>query len=171
MIDIGLQTALATPNPAKLQLKSGSALRWTSPRARPCIRKPHSGCAPSPPHQADDGAGGAMPARTLNLTLTIDRERQGQHQAHLFTGAWALQVSRRDVSALALMSSGEPVWPSALARHYLGVARPHPRHEQQGQTARHAQHPLLRTPPVSPPATSPPPRIWLGSSLRPIDSR
>ena len=46
---LGSQTALATPDPAKLQLKSGSALVMDVNTGKTLYQKNPTGCAPSPP--------------------------------------------------------------------------------------------------------------------------
>jgi D-alanyl-D-alanine endopeptidase (penicillin-binding protein 7) len=80
--------------------------------------------------------------QNLNQTLTIDQNDRDNIKHTYSRVRMGTQVSRRDALHLALMSS-ENRMASALARHYPGSPGLHPRHEQQGQTARHAQQPLL----------------------------
>jgi len=123
---LGSQTALATPDPAKLQLKSGSALVMDVNTGKTLYQKNPTRVRPIASLTKLMTALVVLDARqNLNQTLTID---QNDRDNIKHTYADVLREPH-GLGACPPLPGGSP-----------GL---HPRHEQQGQTARHAQHPLL----------------------------
>ena len=117
---LGSQTALATPNPAKLQLKSGSALVMDVNTGKTLYQKNPTRVRPIASLTKLMTALVVLDARqNLNQTLTIDQNDRDNIKHTYSRVRFGTKVSRRDALHLALMSS-ENRMASALARHYPG---------------------------------------------------
>ncbi len=117
---LGSQTALATPDPAKLQLKSGSALVMDVNTGKTLYQKNPTRVRPIASLTKLMTALVVLDARqNLNQTLTIDQNDRDNIKHTYSRVRMGTQVSRRDALHLALMSS-ENRMASALARHYPG---------------------------------------------------
>ncbi len=117
---LGSQAALAAPNPASLQLKSGSALVMDINTGKTLYQKNPAQVRPIASLTKLMTALVVLAARqNLNQTLTIDQNDR-DHIKHTYSRVrFGTKVSRRDALHLALMSS-ENRMASALARHYPG---------------------------------------------------
>ena len=116
----GLPAAMAAPNPAKLQLKSGSALVMDINTGKTLYQKNPAQVRPIASLTKLMTALVVLDARqNLNQTLTIDQNDRDNIKHTYSRVRMGTQVSRRDALHLALMSS-ENRMASALARHYPG---------------------------------------------------
>ena len=117
---LGSQAALAAPNPAKLQLKSGSALVMDISTGKTLYQKNPAQVRPIASLTKLMTALVVLDARqNLNQTLTIDQNDRDNIKHTYSRVRFGTKVSRRDALHLALMSS-ENRMASALARHYPG---------------------------------------------------
>ena len=117
---LGSQAALAAPNPAKLQLKSGSALVMDINTGKTLYQKNPAQVRPIASLTKLMTAMVVLDARqNLNQTLTIDQNDRDNIKHTYSRVRFGTKVSRRDALHLALMSS-ENRMASALARHYPG---------------------------------------------------
>ena len=117
---LGSQAALAAPNPAKLQLKSGSALVMDVNTGKTLYQKNPTRVRPIASLTKLMTALVVLDARqNLNQTLTIDQNDRDNIKHTYSRVRMGTQVSRRDALHLALMSS-ENRMASALGRHYPG---------------------------------------------------
>ena len=117
---LGSQAALAAPNPAKLQLKSGSALVMDINTGKTLYQKNPAQVRPIASLTKLMTALVVLDARqNLNQTLTIDQNDRDNIKHTYSRVRFGTKVSRRDALHLALMSS-ENRMASALARHYTG---------------------------------------------------
>ncbi|MCY9835196.1 D-alanyl-D-alanine endopeptidase [Aeromonas media] len=117
---LGSQAALAAPNPAKLQLKSGSALVMDINTGKTLYQKNPAQVRPIASLTKLMTALVVLDARqNLNQTLTIDQNDRDNLKHTYSRVRMGTKVSRRDALHLALMSS-ENRMASALARHYPG---------------------------------------------------
>ncbi|MBP8152776.1 MAG: D-alanyl-D-alanine endopeptidase [Aeromonas sp.] len=117
---LGSQAALAAPNPAKLQLKSGSALVMDINTGKTLYQKNPAQVRPIASLTKLMTALVVLDARqNLNQTLTIDQNDRDNIKHTYSRVRMGTKVSRRDALHLALMSS-ENRMASALARHYPG---------------------------------------------------
>ena len=117
---LGSQAALAAPNPAKLQLKSGSALVMDINTGKTLYQKNPAQVRPIASLTKLMTALVVLDARqNLNQTLTIDQNDRDNLKHTYSRVRFGTKVSRRDALHLALMSS-ENRMASALARHYPG---------------------------------------------------
>ncbi len=117
---LGAQAALAAPNPAKLQLKSGSALVMDINTGKTLYQKNPAQVRPIASLTKLMTALVVLDARqNLNQTLTIDQNDRDNIKHTYSRVRFGTKVSRRDALHLALMSS-ENRMASALARHYPG---------------------------------------------------
>ena len=117
---LGSQAALAAPNPAKLQIKSGSALVMDINTGKTLYQKDPAQVRPIASLTKLMTALVVLDARqNLNQTLTIDQNDRDNIKHTYSRVRFGTKVSRRDALHLALMSS-ENRMASALARHYPG---------------------------------------------------
>ena len=117
---LGSQAALAAPNPAKLQLKSGSALVMDINTGKTLYQKNPAQVRPIASLTKLMTALVVLDARqNLNQTLTIDQNDRDNLKHTYSRVRMGTKVSRRDALHLALMSS-ENRMASALGRHYPG---------------------------------------------------
>lgn len=117
---LGSQAALAAPNPAKLQIKSGSALVMDINTGKTLYQKNPAQVRPIASLTKLMTALVVLDARqNLNQTLTIDQNDRDNIKHTYSRVRFGTNVSRRDALHLALMSS-ENRMASALARHYPG---------------------------------------------------
>ena len=117
---LGSQAALAAPNPAKLQIKSGSALVVNINTGKTLYQKNPAQVRPIASLTKLMTALVVLDARqNLNQTLTIDQNDRDNIKHTYSRVRFGTKVSRRDALHLALMSS-ENRMASALARHYPG---------------------------------------------------
>ena len=117
---LGSQAALAAPNPAKLQLKSGSALVMDINTGKTLYQKNPAQVRPIASLTKLMTALVVLDARqNLNQTLTIDQNDRDNIKHTYSRVRFGTKVSRRDALHLALMSS-ENRMASALGRHYPG---------------------------------------------------
>ena len=117
---LGSQAALAAPNPAKLQIKSGSALVMDINTGKTLYQKNPAQVRPIASLTKLMTALVVLDARqNLNQTLTIDQNDRDNLKHTYSRVRMGTKVSRRDALQLALMSS-ENRMASALARHYPG---------------------------------------------------
>ncbi|MGE6171227.1 D-alanyl-D-alanine endopeptidase [Aeromonas media] len=117
---LGSQAALAAPNPAKLQLKSGSALVMDINTGKTLYQKNPAQVRPIASLTKLMTALVVLDTRqNLNQTLTIDQNDRDNIKHTYSRVRMGTKVSRRDALHLALMSS-ENRMASALARHYPG---------------------------------------------------
>lgn len=117
---LGSQAALAAPNPAKLQIKSGSALVMDINTGKTLYQKNPAQVRPIASLTKLMTALVVLDARqNLNQTLTIDQNDRDNIKHTYSRVRFGTKVSRRDALHLALMSS-ENRMASALARHYPG---------------------------------------------------
>ena len=117
---LGSQAALAAPNPAKLQIKSGSALVMDINTGKTLYQKNPAQVRPIASLTKLMTALVVLDARqNLNQTLTIDQNDRDNIKHTYSRVRMGTKVSRRDALHLALMSS-ENRMASALARHYPG---------------------------------------------------
>ena len=117
---LGSQAALAAPNPAKLQPKSGSALVMDINTGKTLYQKNPAQVRPIASLTKLMTALVVLDARqNLNQTLTIDQNDRDNIKHTYSRVRFGTKVSRRDALHLALMSS-ENRMASALARHYPG---------------------------------------------------
>ncbi|MFM4671069.1 D-alanyl-D-alanine endopeptidase [Aeromonas media] len=117
---LGSQAALAAPNPAKLQLKSGSALVMDINTGKTLYQKNPAQVRPIASLTKLMTALVVLDARqNLNQTLTIDQNDRDNIKHTYSRVRMGTKVTRRDALHLALMSS-ENRMASALARHYPG---------------------------------------------------
>lgn len=117
---LGLHAAMAAPNPAKLQLKSGSALVMDINTGKTLYQKNPAQVRPIASLTKLMTALVVLDARqNLNQTLTIDQNDRDNIKHTYSRVRMGTKVSRRDALHLALMSS-ENRMASALARHYPG---------------------------------------------------
>ncbi|MDM5059153.1 D-alanyl-D-alanine endopeptidase [Aeromonas rivipollensis] len=117
---LGSQAALAAPNPAKLQIKSGSALVVDINTGKTLYQKNPAQVRPIASLTKLMTALVVLDARqNLNQTLTIDQNDRDNIKHTYSRVRFGTKVSRRDALHLALMSS-ENRMASALARHYPG---------------------------------------------------
>lgn len=117
---LGSQAALAAPNPAKLQLKSGSALVMDINTGKTLYQKNPAQVRPIASLTKLMTALVVLDARqNLNQTLTIDQNDRDNLKHTYSRVRMGTKVTRRDALHLALMSS-ENRMASALARHYPG---------------------------------------------------
>ena len=117
---LGSQAALAAPNPAKLQLKSGSALVMDINTGKTLYQKNPAQVRPIASLTKLMTALVVLDTRqNLNQTLTIDQNDRDNIKHTYSRVRFGTKVSRRDALHLALMSS-ENRMASALARHYPG---------------------------------------------------
>ena len=117
---LGLPAAMAAPNPAKLQLKSGSALVMDINTGKTLYQKNPAQVRPIASLTKLMTALVVLDARqNLNQTLTIDQNDRDNIKHTYSRVRMGTKVSRRDALHLALMSS-ENRMASALARHYPG---------------------------------------------------
>ena len=117
---LGSQAALAAPNPAKLQLKSGSALVMDINTGKTLYQKNPAQVRPIASLTKLMTALVVLDARqNLNQTLTIDQNDRDNLKHTYSRVRFGTKVSRRDALHLALMSS-ENRMASALGRHYPG---------------------------------------------------
>ena len=117
---LGSQAALAAPNPAKLQIKSGSALVMDINTGKTLYQKNPAQVRPIASLTKLMTALVGLDARqNLNQTLTIDQNDRDNIKHTYSRVRFGTKVSRRDALHLALMSS-ENRMASALARHYPG---------------------------------------------------
>ncbi|MDM5077846.1 D-alanyl-D-alanine endopeptidase [Aeromonas media] len=117
---LGSQAALAAPNPAKLQLKSGSALVMDINTGKTLYQKNPAQVRPIASLTKLMTALVVLDARqNLNQTLTIDQNDRDNLKHTYSRVRMGTKVTRRDALHLALMSS-ENRMASALGRHYPG---------------------------------------------------
>ncbi|MFM5193535.1 D-alanyl-D-alanine endopeptidase [Aeromonas media] len=117
---LGSQAALAAPNPAKLQLKSGSALVMDINTGKTLYQKNPAQVRPIASLTKLMTALVVLDARqNLNQTLTIDQNDRDNIKHTYSRVRMGTKVTRRDALHLALMSS-ENRMASALGRHYPG---------------------------------------------------
>ncbi|MBS4640437.1 D-alanyl-D-alanine endopeptidase [Aeromonas media] len=117
---LGSQAALAAPNPAKLQLKSGSALVMDINTGKTLYQKNPAQVRPIASLTKLMTALVVLDTRqNLNQTLTIDQNDRDNLKHTYSRVRMGTKVSRRDALHLALMSS-ENRMASALGRHYPG---------------------------------------------------
>ena len=117
---LGSQAALAAPNPAKLQLKSGSALVMDINTGKTLYQKNPAQVRPIASLTKLMTALVVLDARqNLNQTLTIDQNDRDNIKHTYSRVRMGTKVSRRDALHLALMSS-ENRMASAPARHSPG---------------------------------------------------
>ncbi|MNQ59632.1 D-alanyl-D-alanine endopeptidase precursor [compost metagenome] len=117
---LGSQAALAAPNPAKLQIKSGSALVMDINTGKTLYQKNPAQVRPIASLTKLMTALVVLDARqNLNQTLTIDQNDRDNIKHTYSRVRMGTKVTRRDALHLALMSS-ENRMASALARHYPG---------------------------------------------------
>ncbi|MNS40909.1 D-alanyl-D-alanine endopeptidase precursor [compost metagenome] len=117
---LGSQAALAAPNPAKLQLKSGSALVMDINTGKTLYQKNPAQVRPIASLTKLMTALVVLDAKqNLSQTLTIDQNDRDNLKHTYSRVRMGTKVSRRDALHLALMSS-ENRMASALARHYPG---------------------------------------------------
>ncbi len=117
---LGSQATLAAPNPAKLQIKSGSALVMDINTGKTLYQKNPAQVRPIASLTKLMTALVVLDARqNLNQTLTIDQNDRDNIKHTYSRVRFGTKVSRRDALHLALMSS-ENRMASALARHYPG---------------------------------------------------
>ena len=117
---LGSQAALAAPNPAKLQIKSGSALVMDINTGKTLYQKNPAQVRPIASLTKLMTALVVLDARqNLNQTLIIDQNDRDNIKHTYSRVRFGTKVSRRDALHLALMSS-ENRMASALARHYPG---------------------------------------------------
>lgn len=117
---LGLPAAMAAPNPAKLQLKSGSALVMDVNTGKTLYQKNPTQVRPIASLTKLMTALVVLDAKqNLNQTLTVDQNDRDNLKHTYSRVRFGTQVSRRDALHLALMSS-ENRMASALARHYPG---------------------------------------------------
>ena len=117
---LGSQAALAAPNPAKLQIKSGSALVMDINTGKTLYQKNPAQVRPIASLTKLMTALVVLDARqNLNQTLTIDQNDRDNIKHTYSRVRFGTKVSRRDALHLALMSS-ENRMASALARPYPG---------------------------------------------------
>ncbi|MEB6608558.1 D-alanyl-D-alanine endopeptidase [Aeromonas sanarellii] len=117
---LGLPAAMAAPNPAKLQLKSGSALVMDINTGKTLYQKNPAQVRPIASLTKLMTALVVLDARqNLNQTLTIDQNDRDNIKHTYSRVRMGTKVTRRDALHLALMSS-ENRMASALARHYPG---------------------------------------------------
>ncbi|WP_323981516.1 D-alanyl-D-alanine endopeptidase [Aeromonas media] len=117
---LGSQAALAAPNPAKLQLKSGSALVMDINTGKTLYQKNPAQVRPIASLTKLMTALVVLDARQhLNQTLTIDQNDRDNIKHTYSRVRMGTKVTRRDALHLALMSS-ENRMASALGRHYPG---------------------------------------------------
>ena len=117
---LGSQAALAAPNPAKLQIKSGSALVMDINTGKTLYQKNPAQVRPIASLTKLMTALVVLDARqNLNQTLTIDQNDRDNIKHTYSRVRFGTKVSRRDALHLALMSS-ENRMASALASHYPG---------------------------------------------------
>ena len=117
---LGSQAALAAPTPAKLQIKSGSALVMDINTGKTLYQKNPAQVRPIASLTKLMTALVVLDARqNLNQTLTIDQNDRDNIKHTYSRVRFGTKVSRRDALHLALMSS-ENRMASALARHYPG---------------------------------------------------
>lgn len=117
---LGSQAALAAPNPAKLQIKSGSALVMDINTGKTLYQKNPAQVRPIASLTKLMTALVVLDARqNLNQTLTIDQNDRDNLKHTYSRVRMGTKVTRRDALHLALMSS-ENRMASALARHYPG---------------------------------------------------
>ena len=117
---LGSQAALAAPNPAKLQLKSGSALVMDINTGKTLYQKNPAQVRPIASLTKLMTALVVLDARqNLNQTLTIDQNDRDNLKHTYSRVRMGTKVTRRDALHLALMSP-ENRMASALARHYPG---------------------------------------------------
>lgn len=117
---LGLPAAMAAPNPAKLQLKSGSALVMDVNTGKTLYQKNPTQVRPIASLTKLMTALVVLDAKqNLNQTLTVDQNDRDNLKHTYSRVRFGTQVSRRDALHLALMSS-ENRMASALSRHYPG---------------------------------------------------
>ncbi|MGU5663972.1 D-alanyl-D-alanine endopeptidase [Aeromonas sanarellii] len=117
---LGLPAAMAAPNPAKLQLKSGSALVMDINTGKTLYQKNPAQVRPIASLTKLMTALVVLDAhQNLNQTLTIDQNDRDNIKHTYSRVRMGTKVTRRDALHLALMSS-ENRMASALARHYPG---------------------------------------------------
>lgn len=117
---LGSQAALAAPNPAKLQLKSGSALVMDINTGKTLYQKNPTQVRPIASLTKLMTALVVLDARqNLSQTLTVDQNDRDNIKHTYSRVRMGTKVNRRDALHLALMSS-ENRMASALARHYPG---------------------------------------------------
>ena len=117
---LGSQAALAAPNPAKLQLKSGSALVMDINTGKTLYQKNPAQVRPIASLTKLMTALVVLDTRqNLNQTLTIDQNDRDNLKHTYSRVRMGTKVTRRDALHLALMSS-ENRMASALGRHYPG---------------------------------------------------
>ncbi|QSE75431.1 D-alanyl-D-alanine endopeptidase [Aeromonas media] len=117
---LGSPAALAAPNPAKLQVKSASALVMDINTGKTLYQKNPAQVRPIASLTKLMTALVVLDARqNLNQTLTIDQNDRDNIKHTYSRVRFGTKVSRRDALHLALMSS-ENRMASALARHYPG---------------------------------------------------
>lgn len=117
---LGSQAALAAPNPAKLQLKSGSALVMDINTGKTLYQKNPAQVRPIASLTKLMTALVVLDARqNLNQTLTVDQNDRDNLKHTYSRVRMGTKVTRRDALHLALMSS-ENRMASALGRHYPG---------------------------------------------------
>ena len=117
---LGLPAALAAPNPAKLQIKSGSALVMDINTGKTLYQKNPAQVRPIASLTKLMTALVVLDARqSLSQTLTVDQNDRDNIKHTYSRVRFGTKVTRRDALHLALMSS-ENRMASALARHYPG---------------------------------------------------
>ncbi|MFM5229435.1 D-alanyl-D-alanine endopeptidase [Aeromonas media] len=117
---LGSQAALAAPNPAKLQLKSGSALVMDINTGKTLYQKNPTQVRPIASLTKLMTALVVLDAKqNLSQTLTIDQNDRDNLKHTYSRVRMGTKVTRRDALHLALMSS-ENRMASALGRHYPG---------------------------------------------------
>ncbi|MGE6294189.1 D-alanyl-D-alanine endopeptidase [Aeromonas media] len=117
---LGSQAALAAPNPAKLQLKSGSALVMDINTGKTLYQKNPAQVRPIASLTKLMTALVVLDAKqNLSQTLTIDQNDRDNLKHTYSRVRMGTKVTRRDALHLALMSS-ENRMASALGRHYPG---------------------------------------------------
>lgn len=117
---LGSQAALAAPNPAKLQLKSGSALVMDINTGKTLYQKNPTQVRPIASLTKLMTALVVLDAKqNLSQTLTVDQNDRDNIKHTYSRVRMGTKVNRRDALHLALMSS-ENRMASALARHYPG---------------------------------------------------
>ncbi|WP_349919800.1 D-alanyl-D-alanine endopeptidase [Aeromonas veronii] len=117
---LGLPAAMAAPNPAKLQLKSGSALVMDVNTGKTLYQKNPTQVRPIASLTKLMTALVVLDAKqNLSQTLTVDQNDRDNLKHTYSRVRFGTKVSRRDALHLALMSS-ENRMASALARHYPG---------------------------------------------------
>ncbi|HDN9019240.1 MULTISPECIES: D-alanyl-D-alanine endopeptidase [Aeromonas] len=117
---LGLPAALAAPNPAKLQLRSSSALVVDVNTGKTLYQKNATQVRPIASLTKLMTALVVLEGRqSLNQTLTIDQNDRDNVKHTYSRIRFGTKVTRRDALHLTLMSS-ENRMASALARHYPG---------------------------------------------------